>query len=179
MRKTFVTSDIWFNRPMGDKSDLNSHDYNDIIIKNWNETVGMRDDVYVLGGLGISDMYQIIVKLNGRIHILNNYFTEDEKYFIDSLKGSIDLSVDKKLKRSVKFESSQIIALPEQDSILSYFPLTDWVGSETGTYCFHGLTPQSDLAGHNISCKMENWDFKPVCIDDVKNNITEFRKKIL
>lgn len=179
MGKIFVTSDIWLNRPMGKYMELDSNEYNDIIIKNWNSTVGNKDDVYILGGIGISDMYQIFIKLNGKIHILDNYVTEDERYFVDVLKKSIQLSVDKKLKKRITFEPSQIIAIPEEDVILSYLPLLDWYGKETGTFCFHGHWSFSDLSEHRISCKSEEWDYKPISIKEIKKNMDIFQEKIL
>ena len=108
MKHTFITSDIWFNRPTGDMSNTPTSEYNDMIISNWNKIVSKKDTVYILGGLGISDMYHILIKLNGEIHIMNNVFTEDEKYFISILKESIENSIYKKLKNKIIFENSQI-----------------------------------------------------------------------
>ena len=97
MNKIFVTSDMWFNRPNGKMSEYNTHEYNDIIISNWNKTVNKKDIVYILGGVGISDMYHILLKLNGEIHILNNFFTQDELFFRDTIIESLNKSVDKKI----------------------------------------------------------------------------------
>lgn len=179
MSKIFVTSDTWFNRPNGKYLDLTTDEYNKILTENWNKTVGKKDIVYILGGIGISDIYQILIKLNGEIHILNNYFSEDEKYFIEILKKSVDLSVDRKLKNKIIFEETQILTLADEDVILSYFPLMNWMGSESGTYCFHGLTTESDLINHRISCMVGNWDYKPACINEIKNKINSFKEKTL
>ena len=64
-RNIFVTSDVWFNRPMGEFSSMTNHEYNDMIIENWNNMVSKKDIVYVLGGFGIGDCYDIVLKLNG------------------------------------------------------------------------------------------------------------------
>lgn len=178
MGKIFITSDIWFNRPTDDMSDMSTSEYNDMIISNWNRTVSKKDKVYILGGLGISDLYHIMIKLNGEIHILNNTYTEDEKYFIDLLQHSINDSIDKKLSKRIIFENSQIISLPELDSILSYFPLSDWCGHITGTFCFHGLSSDSNLADNKISCKICNWKYKPVSIKEIQENLKKIKNKV-
>lgn len=178
MQKIFVTSDIWFNRPIGKMSEYSTNDYNDTIVNNWNKTVGKKDIVYILGGLGISDIYPIIVKLNGELHILNNFFSKDEEYFYTVLKQCIQLSVDKKLKNRIIFENSQIISIPEHDIIFSYFPLSTWGGAETGTYCFHGYDEKSDLTKNKISCKLEDWNYKPISITEIKNSIQRFKNNL-
>ena len=77
-RKTFVVSDIWFNRPNVDHKEMDVVEYNNMIIRNWNKSISRTDVVYILGGIGISDLYGLIVKLNGEIHILNNYYTDED-----------------------------------------------------------------------------------------------------
>ena len=61
----FVTSDLWFNRPIGDFSHITNEEYNNMIIDNWNSKVNKGDVVYVLGGVGIGDCYDIVLKLKG------------------------------------------------------------------------------------------------------------------
>ena len=174
-KKIFVTSDIWFNRPIGKKIEETSNEYNEMIINNWNKTVSKKDIVYILGGLGISEMYHLLIKLNGEIHILNNFYTKDEKLFIKIIKHDIDSSIDKALKNKIIFEESQILSLPELDTILSYFPLNAWSGFETGTYHFYGLTNESDFSNNKISCKMEDWDYKPILITHIQESLTKFK----
>ncbi|MCM1217048.1 MAG: hypothetical protein NC548_21325 [Lachnospiraceae bacterium] len=157
----------------------NTNDYNNLIIENWNKTVGKKDKVYILGGLGVSDVYQILVKLNGEIHILNNYYNEDERYFIDILKKSVELSVDKKLKNKIIFETDQNIILADDDVFMSYFAPLNWPGEDCGTFAFHGIVSGSDLNKHRISCVIGDWDFKPICINNIRNNLELFREKII
>ena len=87
MHRTFVISDIWFNRNCKD-DDMNITDINNVKISAWNNTVSDNDDVYVLGGFGISDLYNIIVRLKGRIHFLDNFFNDDERRFIEDMKSN-------------------------------------------------------------------------------------------
>lgn len=178
MSKVFVTSDIWFNRPNGELSHLSTNEYNDIIIENWNSVVGKKDIVYILGGLGIGDMYHLLVKLNGEIHILNNFYTEDMKFFKQLIVDAVKQSADKLLKEKIIFEKYQIKDIPKLDVFISYFPLQSWPGYETGISCFHGLTDNSDFSTNRLTCKMSNWEYKPVCIKEVLDNLKKFKKNI-
>ena len=151
MSKIFVISDTWFNRLLVDDPNENVVDNNEHIIQNWNETVKKNDKVYVLGGFGIGDLFHILVRLNGEIHFLDNYFNEEEKGFINELKKCVNQSGDIDFKDKIYFENSQVIVLNKLDAVLSYFPLSDWSGKQTGTYCFHGLNDELDIEEHNIS----------------------------
>lgn len=172
----FVTSDLWFNRPMGDFSYMTNNEYNNMIIDNWNKKIGNNDIVYILGGFGIGDCYDIVIKLNGEIHFLNSVFTYSDSIFMNEIKNSVKNSVNKSLADKIFFESNQIITLPNVDCVLSYFPLNDWIGKSSGTFCFHGYTNKHFLKENNVSCKFELWDNSPVNINEIKNNFLKFEK---
>lgn len=174
MPSIFAISDTWFNRLLVDDPNENVVDNNDHIIQVWNENVTPGDDVYVLGGFGIGDLYHILTRLNGKIHFLDNYFNADEKSFINEMKDGVNKSSDPSFKNKVVFEKSQIIVLPKVDAVLTYLPLEDWPGKSTGTYCFHGMTDEIDLSEHNISCTSNRWECVPVNITNVQNNIESF-----
>ena len=155
---------------------MTNNEYNNMIIDNWNNAVNKKDIVYVLGGFGIGDCYDIVIKLNGEIHFLNSVFSQSDRDFRNIMKNAVENSVDKELQKRIFFESNQILALPEVDSVLSYFPLNDWVGKNTDTFCFHGYTDKHSLKENNVSCKFELWDNSPVSIKDIKNNFLRFEK---
>ena len=173
MPNIFVISDTWFNRLIKDDPNENVVDRNEQIIQAWNSTIKKTDIVYVLGGFGIGDLYHIIIRLNGKIHFLNNCFNADEKEFIKNMKESIDMSTDSTIRDRIIFDNNQIAVLSNLDSILSYFPLAEWGGKSTGTYCFHGLTDKTNLLEHNISCVAKKWEYIPVNIIDVQKNISD------
>ena len=175
-RNIFVTSDLWFNRPMGVFSSMTNEEYNNMIIKNWNSTVSNNDIVYVLGGFGIGDCYDIVLRLKGEIHFLNSIFTDADSTFMNIIVDGVKKSVNKELKKRIIFESKQILAEPMGDCILSYFPLNDWVGKSTNTFCFHGYTNNHNLNDNNISCKLELWDNSPVEIKEIKKNLSKFKR---
>lgn len=172
----FVTSDVWFNRPIGEFSSMTNEEYNNMVIDNWNSIVGNKDVVYVLGGFGIGDCYDIVLKLNGEIHFLNSVFSRCDSDFINSIKEGVENSVSKELLKRIVFENNQILAIPNEDCILSYFPLNDWAGKSTNTYCFHGYTSDHNIVENNISCKLELWKNSPVSIKEIKNIILKFEK---
>lgn len=177
MSKVFVISDIWFNRLFDNDKKLGVIENNEHIIQNWNSTVGKDDVVYVLGGFGICELYHIAIRLNGKIHFLNNYFNSDESSFINEMKDAIRKSSDPMIGNKFKFETNQIVVLKDLDSVLSYFPLEDWPGKLSGTYCFHGINNTMNINEHNISCISSMWDFKPVEISQVKANIVSFNNR--
>ncbi len=178
MPSIFAISDTWFNRLMEDDPNANVVDNNDHIIQCWNETVNKDDKVYVLGGFGIGDLYHILVRLNGEIHLLANYFNNDEKMFLNTMMDTVRKSSDIELKSRIIFEQAQILTLNDLDVVLSYFPLEDWVGKSTGTYCFHGLNNTMDIEGHNITCIGSEWEYSPVNITDVQKNIETFKNRL-
>ena len=172
----FVTSDLWFNRPMSEFSFMTNCEYNNMVIDNWNKVVSKRDIVYILGGFGIGDCYDIVLKLNGEIHFLNSVFSKSDSDFRNVMKEGVVNSVDKELTKRIFFEDNQILAIPNEDCILSYFPLNDWAGKSTNTFCFHGYTDKHSLKENNVSCKFELWDNSPVRINEIKNNFLRFEK---
>ena len=172
----FVTSDIWFNRPIGEFSSMSNQEYNNMIIDNWNNTVKKNDVVYVLGGFGIGDCYDIVLKLNGEIHFLNSVFSQSDSDFRNAIKEGVENSVNKELIKRIIFESNQILSLPNNDCILSYFPLSDWAGKSTNTFCFHGYSNNHSISENNISCKIELWKNSPVSIKEIKKYLFKIRK---
>lgn len=178
MPSIFAISDTWFNRLLVDDPNENVVDNNEHIIQVWNETVSPEDKVYVLGGFGIGDLYHIVIRLQGEIHFLDNYFIQDEKMFIKEMRDCLNKSSDQSIKERMIFEKNQIVVLKDNDAVLSYFPLEDWPGKSTGTYCFHGMTDTTDLIEHNISCTGNKWEFVPVNVVNVKNNINSFNSII-
>ena len=164
MPNIFAISDTWFNRILDDNQESNVVDNNERLIKNWNDTVKPGDKVYVLGGFGIGELYHIVIRLKGEIHFLNNYFNADEKMFIKEMKDSLKKSSDPEAVKKVVFESNQIVILNDLDSVLTYYPIQEWPGKSSGTYCFHGFNNLMNLNEHNITCMSGEWDSKPVLL---------------
>lgn len=176
MSKIFCISDTWFNIPNGKYFGENHINYNKSIINSWIKTVDDGDTVYVLGGFGIGDLYDIVFSLSGNIVFLNNFFSKDEIDSLEDLKYRIENSINKDLKNRVIFLDSNIEILQENDIILSYFPLADWTGKNTGTMCFHGMRTKTDMNNLNVCCNVEYWSDKvPVDIEHVISNMKKFK----
>lgn len=175
-KNIFIASDIWLNRPIGDFSYMTNVEYNNMVIDNWNNVVGDNDIVYILGGFGIGDCYDIILQLNGEIHFLNSVFNVNDEHFINVIKESVNNSVNTDIVNKIFFENKQILAIPKSDCVLSYFPLNDWSGKSTNTFCFHGYTNKHNFNENNVSCMIELWENSPVNIDEIKNNILKFKR---
>lgn len=178
MGKIFAISDTWFNRPCEEHYGENHLDYNRNIISKWNETVSEDDTVYVLGGFGISDLYDAVFQLNGRIVFLDNFYSLDEENALNNLKDFIEKSVNKELKERIIFSENQIEILYDKDIVFSYFPLVDWYGKKAGSICFHGMNETTNMNNNNVCCNTYKWDFKPVDIETVISNITRFKSMI-
>jgi len=178
MPKVYAISDTWFNRLLDDDPNANVIDNNDHMIDCWNDIVNKDDVVYVLGGFGIGDLYHILVRLNGQIHFLDNYFNDDERQFIQAMKECVNKSSDIGIKERIVFEPCQIKVLNDLDAVLSYFPLEDWSGKSTGTYCFHGLTDKISIDGHNISCTSKGWDYMPLNLSDFQDGMKAIIEKL-
>lgn len=178
MPKVFAISDTWINRLLVNDPNENVLDNNDHIVQSWNDVVNKNDIVYVLGGFGIADMYHILVRLNGDIHFLSNYWNADEIESMTMLKTAVEKSSDATFRERIHFEDKQIVVLNELDAVLSYYPLQDWPGKRTGTYCFHGLNEEMNLEEHNITCVASHWEFEPTDIQEVQKNIQTFSSKL-
>lgn len=178
MRKTFVISDTWLNRPYNKHYGENHLEYNKNIITKWNDTVSDDDLVYVLGGFGISDLYDAVFQMNGNIIFLNNFFSEDEDESKHNLIESIGRSVNKSLNKKILFSPNQVEILKDKDIVLSYFPLLDWYGKKNGSLCFHGMDVETNMNNNNICCNASKWNFIPINVDEVATNMVKFKSMI-
>lgn len=168
MGKIFVISDIWLNRPTNEFSDMSVSGYNNAVIDKWNSKVGDDDTVYLLGGIGVGDVYDILCQLNGNILILNNFYTNEDKRFGQDLKKCINKSSVCGVKDRISFLNKQIVVLPDEDCVLSYMCLNEWYGKESGTLCFHGLNVPTVLHENNISCNALRNGMAPISIEEVR-----------
>ena len=178
MSKIFVISDTWLNRPYNEHYGENHLEYNKNIITKWNDAVSDDDLVYVLGGFGISDLYDAVFQMNGHIIFLNNFFSEDEVESKNNLIASINKSVNKSLKKKILFSPNQVEILKDKDIVLSYFPLLDWYGKKNGSLCFHGMDETTNMNNNNICCNASKWNFFPINVDEVATNIVKFKSMI-
>lgn len=99
MSKIWLTSDLHFNHDKdfiwGPRGFKNIYEMNDAIIKNWNDTVDIEDDVYVLGDLMLGDNelgIKMIKQLKGKIHIiLGNHDTASRKALYENCHNVVEV----------------------------------------------------------------------------------------
>ena len=99
MSKIWLTSDLHFNHDRefirGPRGFKNVYEMNDAIIKNWNNTVDIEDDVYVLGDLMLGDNelgIKMIKQLKGKIHIiLGNHDTASRKALYENCHNVVEV----------------------------------------------------------------------------------------
>lgn len=179
MGNIFVTSDLHFGhnkdfcyKPRGFE---NVNEMNKGLLKNYNSIVKSNDEVYILGDLvvgNIEEGMEYARWLNGQIHlILGNH---------DSPK-KIELYREMKNIRTISF--AEAFTYKKFHFYLSHYPTL------TATYPDGGLRNKTyNLCGHTHTdypffhagvgaiyhCEVDAHDNKPICIDDIIDNLKWF-----
>ena len=112
------------NRPF---KTIEEHD--NIIIKNWNDTVGIDDDVYILGDISwynVTRTIEIIHSLNGIKHLIMG--NHDAK-----LIKNKDLQ-----KEFVEFTNYKELSYNDKGIILCHYPMPCFKNHFHGWYHFYG-----------------------------------------
>ena len=132
------------------------------IIKNWNETVSTKDDVYILGDFAFQNSYmtcdlinKILEKLNGNKHlIIGNHDTYINKTAFNP-RYLTEMTYYTELKINGEFV------------VLSHYPIESWNGKEHGSIHLHGHTHKPDnrpeINRYNVGCML--YDYKPITLD--------------
>lgn len=122
MSKIWLTSDLHFNHDKdfiwGARGFKNIYEMNDAIIKNWNNTVDIEDDIYVLGDLMFGDTelgINMIKQLKGKIHIIRGNHDSDAR-----------IALYKECWNVVEVCDAKWLKIGKQSFFLSHYPcLTD------------------------------------------------------
>lgn len=162
--KIFVTSDTYFGRESKaiERGFASLDEMEDTYIENWNSTVGRDDLVFHLGNFGWDPIASetACMLLNGKIHFL---------------KGSFDNHLSEmslvKTGRHILY-SNQIAVMPNQNVIISHWPLLDWPGRAEGILSLHGGDLKTDISnGYRFNVNISNWNSRPVEIELLKEII--------
>lgn len=164
--KTFFIADTHFghdaiiryeNRPFKD-----TKEQEDMLIKNWNETVDSEDTVYVLGDFGLSDSKEETMRvcqaLNGKkILVMGNHDTQTPEWY-----------------RQCGFsEASPWPIIVEGFWILSHEPLYI---NENMPYAniyghVHANPTYKDFSRQSICVCVERTDYRPITFEEIKNKV--------
>lgn len=142
---------------------------NDTIISNWNSKVSKRDTVYCLGDLiltkrdGRYDQQTIVrmmlSRLNGHIVLIKGDHDYDSiKYFPNRFSTIHDYYY-------LKYNKTVEIAL-------FHWPIARWRKSHYNSWHLHGhCHGMYDSQGKSFDIGMDNWNFYPLSIDEVINEM--------
>ena len=170
--KKFFTSDIHF-----DDGRLNlfgrdivfesSEAFDEQIIKNWNQVVGIKDLVYYLGDAALSQTgLEKLSKCNGKkILIKGNYDEKDTAKF--------DVSDELLLRYFDKVYKSGYIKLNGERIYLNHFP------NKGKTDCFNivgHIHEKWKVQKNMINVGIDAWHFYPVSEEQIKFTINAIRK---
>jgi len=153
-----------FKRPFSDVQEMNNH-----MIDTWNSVVTEDDHVYVLGNLAWDPITadEVVGQLNGTIHLVKGEFDEAtnsvadlHEYKLNIFDG--DIHVDDRHKL-----------------VLSYWPLREWHNKRKGyqsVISFNGAKYKSNHKENLINVNCDNWSFKPVELQKIKDLFTDIEK---
>ena len=154
----------------------NVYSHNEAIIENWNNTVQMEDDVYLLGDLMLNDNdegMRLLKQLKGNIHIIRgNHDSDNRAELYNTLWNVVEICDGKFLNyKNYHFYLSHYPCLC--DNYDNDKPLKAKMISICGhRHCKdkfydmeYGLIYHVDADAHNCT---------PVCIDDIIEEIKEY-----
>ncbi|NCA95720.1 MAG: hypothetical protein EOM74_01935 [Methanomicrobia archaeon] len=194
--KKFITADLWFGRPeiidLRKRKFDNVTDMNNHIIAAWNKYVQQGDTVYVLGNFAsdVDAAEYALDYLNGTIIFVNpdsvianmayrggtRFGITDSPALKNLPKGICDLYVidanpDPDGDHIFIYDANPILTFDEcdEDCIISYWPLRDWPGKESGTFHIFGMHEKNDARNYKegaISASWDNWGF-PIPLNEL------------
>ncbi len=134
-------------------------DMNEEIIKNWNDSITNKDEVYIIGDLSFGsreETINILKRLQGKKYLIcgnhDRKMKGIEKYFV-WIKDYYKLRYNK------------------QHYILFHYPIYSWDGKEKGYIHLHGHTHKTshgDVEMKNkINVGMDLWGYRPISIETI------------
>lgn len=151
----FFTSDCFFGRNLTaiERGFSSSEELLDVYVENWNSRVKKDDVVYHLGNFAWDPISSesALIHLNGKIYfVLGSY---DSHMHENSLV---------KLGRHTIL-ANQVAVLPQQNIILSHWPLLDWPGKSEGAIHVHGGEEKTSVEkGNRFNVNIKNWNSAPI-----------------
>lgn len=133
MSGTFFWSDTHFNHAniieLSGRPQMSVEEMNEWLIRMWNERVGEKDDIYLLGDFGFShsklpSVAEIFARLNGRKHLVY---------------GNHDEHNPKVMKLPwVTVRGIGTVRLNGMRAEVCHYPLETWKGAHHGAIMLHG-----------------------------------------
>jgi calcineurin-like phosphoesterase family protein len=150
------------HRPFTDVAEMDA-----ALIRNWNERVAERDDVYHLGDiifrLSKERTEEILRQLRGRIHLV---------------RGNHDRDIEKHRERFVWVKDLAEVKIPDPDAVdglqrivLCHYAMRTWNRSHFGSWSLYGHshgTLYDDPNSLSFDVGVDARGFAPVSYEDVK-----------
>lgn len=151
----FIESDGLPVRKKADGSHMSMEEGDDLMVENWNKTVGDNDIVYHLGDVYFGTGHERLYALKGRKRLL---------------LGNHDDGKDKRLHGL--FEKILVWRMfPEFNCVLSHMPLHDSNLFKV-KYNLHGhIHRKPNPSPIHINCSVEMQDYTPKSIEDILKTI--------
>ena len=167
--ETWITSNLHFGREkLAYKKGFNSvNEMNQIIIDNWNNQIGYKDNVYILGNIAWSyaDVQNLLL-LNGNLKIIAGQNDQAIKEFKN----------DKPEFERITILNNQIEYIKHSDFnfILSYWPLFEWLkNNNKKNVHLYGYELNNkkikEMPKRSMCVSIHYWKYLPLNLNDVKS----------
>lgn len=158
--KIFVTSNQQFGRPGAIKNYKRPfetvEDMNQALFTAWNSTVSPEDIVYVLGNFAWDPETA-------------EYFLRNLNGTIVNIEGEFDQALDELSETAIGLDidyyDSVLEVFPDENAVLSYWPLLEWPRKSKGVYSIIGFPNKKYGSNHKtriINCCCDFWEYRPV-----------------
>lgn len=180
---TFFTSDLHFGHEkiigFAKRPFTSVEEMDQTLIKNWNQTVTDKDDIYIIGDFSFhkgSTTKLILNELNGnKFAVRGNH---DIKRFNSDIK-----------KRFIWVKDLHTIKIPDLDVLggnqiiaLCHYPLLTWDRVHYGSWMLHGHchgNMRYPFKGRILDVGVDAWDYKPVSYEQIKAKMAEIQPEFL
>lgn len=144
------------NRPF---SSIEEHD--EMIIQNWNNTIGKNDTVYHLGDFSLGNptkAEEIMKRLNGKINYIIGNHDEEDKRLLKRLESNFNV-----------LGHAHSIKIDRQLIVLSHFPYQVWNKMHKGSFHLFGHSHGSliDVIGRKKDVGVNCINYKPISYDEI------------
>lgn len=148
-----ILREDYSNRPWASIEEMN-----EALIENYNNIVGDKDEVYILGDFSFCDPAPFIERLNGKKYLIN---------------GNHDRRWKKKLEPHFEWmKDLHVLRHNKKHYILCHYAMRTWYNSHYGTFQLHGHSHGTlPPIGRQMDVGVDAQEFKPTSIEEVTEKL--------